>query len=87
MQASTSAENVMTVKRRNTRIAFPELGASRLPCQTRSQVLTQAPMRPRPRRAWMPCQDKSCVRLPKSSPNHESTDMLRPVYHRVENYR
>jgi hypothetical protein len=75
------------VKRRNTRIAFPELGASRLPRQTRSQVLTQAHMRLRLRRAWMLCQDKSCVRLPKSSPNHEAADMLGPVYHRVENYR
>ena len=87
VQANTSAEDVMTVKRRDTRTAFPELGASRLPRQICSQVLTEAPLRPRLRRAWMPCQDKGCVRLPKSSPNHESVDMLGPVYHRVENYR
>jgi hypothetical protein len=72
VQASTSAEHVMSVKKRKIRIVSREL------CTTRTFLARYA------RRCSR--QDEGCVRLPKVPPAREFTVMVKPVCHRVENY-
>ena len=86
VQASTSAEHVMTAERRKIRIA----GAGAL-------LATSSPDSRAGTRAKPPCSHTSaepgcCARMravfvsPKVSPTRESADMVKPVCHGVENY-
>src|SRR5271167_2250449 len=84
VQASTSAEHVMTVEKRN-RIAAAGYH-SHVVARLARRYSHQDPMRPHLRSAPDAAQDEGRVRLPKGSPARASANMVEPVCHRVENY-
>jgi hypothetical protein len=88
VQAITSAEQIMTAERRNTRIASPELGPTRIFLARRARGYSRrAPCSRASAEPGCRARIRAVFASPKCSPNHEAADMLRPVYHKVENYR